>query len=777
MTTACKLRGRVLLVLCAVTTSALVWAKRIPVPLNDYTRLGQAFTAAYTFEALSVTVPSWLDAEGGLTLTLWDSPRKEARVASQVFTGIHDNAPVRLLLQKPLPPGTYYWEVDARTGKTRVGLYADVLGKETGDCIYLDGVADRKKRFLFSLTSTPFRYADVPAMLAALNSTESAAEREDACRQLAVQGTPDCVRALALLLGDEAMAHMARYALEPMPYPAVDSAFRRAAQTLRGPKLIGVINSIGVRRDREAVGLLAARLPDADADVARAAAVALGRIGAVPAADALTKARTTVAQNALPAVQEGLLTCAQRLIESGDRTRAAAICDRLLEDEVSPAVRNAASRGSLVARGVGGVPMLTTQLGSDDPASAAAAFWVVQHDLPGPDVTRALAETLPGLPSEARALLVRALGSRGDPAALPVFADLLEGTDAAVRKAVVQSLPRLGSAAVAPLLARAVRDPDPGVARSAETALGRLLGREADAEVVRLLTDERKDHRLAAIRLAGKRLMEEARPALLAAARDADQDVRLAALKVLRDVAAPDDVPVLIKNLTSATDGAIAEAAEKALEAACGRSSDPAGCAEALRALLPEAKPALRVMLLRLLAGIGDKWSRQEVFRATEDADAHVRTAAYRLLGAWTAPEAASDLLRLATTSTDPAGRLLCLRACVRLAGTKGRPVGERLALCRQAAELIERGEEKKLLLGALGGMPDPGALALAGTFLDDPAVPEECGTAVLAIAESLAGTPHAGKAVPVLRQLAGRFPGADVGRKAQALIARIEGQ
>ncbi len=58
---------------------------------------------------------------------------------------------------------------------------------------------------------------------------------------------------LAALLGDEKLAHMARYGLEPIPDPAVDDALRDALGKLKGRPLVGVIGSIGVRRDTKAV--------------------------------------------------------------------------------------------------------------------------------------------------------------------------------------------------------------------------------------------------------------------------------------------------------------------------------------------------------------------------------------------------------------------------------------------------------------------------------------------------------------------------------------------
>ena len=118
---------------------------------------------------------------------------------------------------------------------------------------------------------------------------------------------------LATLLADEKLAHMARYALEPIPDPAVDEALRAAVSTLKGRPLVGAICSIGVRRDGKALPLLARLLRDADAEVAQAAARALGRLGTAKAAKALQDALAgATAANQL-ALCEGLFRCAAAL--------------------------------------------------------------------------------------------------------------------------------------------------------------------------------------------------------------------------------------------------------------------------------------------------------------------------------------------------------------------------------------------------------------------------------------------------------------------------------
>ena len=115
--------------------------------------------------------------------------------------------------------------------------------------------------------------------LGVIQSESPPADKAIACKQLAVCGGPEAVPALAPLLADQELASWARIALEAIPGKAADEALRNAARKLQGRLLVGVINSIAVRRDARAVDVLEAKLKDADPEVASAAAVALGRIG------------------------------------------------------------------------------------------------------------------------------------------------------------------------------------------------------------------------------------------------------------------------------------------------------------------------------------------------------------------------------------------------------------------------------------------------------------------------------------------------------------------
>ena len=187
-------------------------------------------------------------------------------------------------------------------------------------------------------------------LIAVLNSGATLHDKAAACLELSRVGSKDSVAPLAALLGDEKLAHMARYALEPIPDPAVDAALRDAMGRLKGRPLVGVVGSIGVRRDAQAVEPLSRLLRDPDPDVAQAAARALGSIGGPAAVAALEGALDEASAANQRAFCEGLLRCAEALSARGQRDPALAIYERLNQPKLPQPVRDGAARKARMLR-------------------------------------------------------------------------------------------------------------------------------------------------------------------------------------------------------------------------------------------------------------------------------------------------------------------------------------------------------------------------------------------------------------------------------------------
>ena len=119
----------------------------------------------------------------------------------------------------------------------------------------------------------------VKQLIAVLKSDASQKEKADACRELARIGTKDAVPRWPRCCRTRSSPTWPATAWRRSPTPSVDKALRDAAAKLQGRPLVGVIGSIGVRRDAKAVKLLAKLLHDPDHEVAQAAARSLGSIG------------------------------------------------------------------------------------------------------------------------------------------------------------------------------------------------------------------------------------------------------------------------------------------------------------------------------------------------------------------------------------------------------------------------------------------------------------------------------------------------------------------
>ena len=105
-------------------------------------------------------------------------------------------------------------------------------------------------------------------LAAVLSSGASRAAKDFVGRKLAIIGTAESVPALAALLPDKDLSHMARYALERIPAPEAGKALRDALAKTSGAEKAGVIGSLGARRDAESVADLAALVGDSDAAIA-----------------------------------------------------------------------------------------------------------------------------------------------------------------------------------------------------------------------------------------------------------------------------------------------------------------------------------------------------------------------------------------------------------------------------------------------------------------------------------------------------------------------------
>ncbi len=596
---------------------------------------------------------------------------------------------------------------------------------------------------LLALTGPAHAQDNLPPeseLLAILQAPD--ASRHDkgvACRQLAVVGSPASVPVLIRLLDDPQLAHLARYGLEPMPYPEVNAALLESLDRLQGRHLVGVLNTLGVRRAEDAVPALSKLLASPDPEVADAAAAALGQIANVEAARGLQDALLLANNAQRNYLADAGLTCAQRLLREDRLSAARNLFDTIRQSDTSSAIHLAATRGAILARANRGRRLLLDQLRSLDPPQFQLGLRVVR-ELDGANVTRALARLLPNLLPDRQALLAIALGDRGDPLALPALETAAESGPVEVRVAALAALAQMPTDAMVALFLETGLSPDPEVADAAQEALLLLPGANYDLLLAAQLVAAEQPARLFIIDTLAQRRATIAEQSLLELAEHNDPATRRAALRALGNVATPAGWPQLVACLVRTASPEELAAVENALESACARFDNRPACAPALAAAFPTAPDAAQVILIHRLGQAGGDQALEFVRQQTVPGTSYaIRDAAIRTLTEWPEPAALPDLLAFIEEPDPdyPIYRTLAFRGYVRLVRDADLPTAERVQRLEQAMALARSTDEQRLVLGALTVAPAPATLQLAVDALATPGLEAEAAAAILQLAQS----------------------------------------
>lgn len=184
-----------------------------------------------------------------------------------------------------------------------------------------------------------------PRLVTALKQGGSAVAREYICAKLTFIASEVSVSALATQLNNAEFATAARNALEAIPGAQATKALRESLSKVAGLQKVGVINSLGARRDADSVRALTGLLKHADAGIAGAAAAALGDIATRNAAKALRAFHPNAAEALRLKVADAILTCAEHLLADGKRADAGKLYQLLTTAAQPKHVQHAAARG------------------------------------------------------------------------------------------------------------------------------------------------------------------------------------------------------------------------------------------------------------------------------------------------------------------------------------------------------------------------------------------------------------------------------------------------
>lgn len=590
--------------------------------------------------------------------------------------------------------------------------------------------------------TSPGLHKDLEHGLVQLLGADSTFEaRRFACKQLGIIGSKTALPAIARLLQTDDTAGIACLALTSYPRGQADTMLRAALPAARGSARIQIINTLGDRQDSKAVKLLAPSASDADLSVAGAAIAALGKIAGPAAWKAILTLPKAADPSLQPIVTEATLRYAEAQAAVGHTKAATALYQTLLSPSQPDYVRRASFDALIRLDRVQALARILEVLHGSDSVLKPIAIADVRGLPPG-GASEVFSAELPNLSPQEQVWMIDSLAARGDAAASSAIGRSLASPDAGVRRAAISALGRMGNAwCVAPFTRTLDRSKDPEERRAIESALVSLPGGpQTDRAIVAALKDSSGSTRANLLTALARREGPAANPLLLAEASQADPTVAKAALRALAKTATGRDLAPLLERLTGTHDAGIRAEAENAAAQAVPRIDNPGRRSELVCQALGWAQSIeSRVALLGLLPACGDAAALNALKGAASDPDSRVREAAVRALADWPDVAAWEVLVGIYRQPGTEVLRGLALRGLVRLAGEENaHPSATLLEHYRLLLAGVHSDVDQRLILGALGGAPLPGALELALPLLADSRVRPEAEVAVRRIAEAI---------------------------------------
>ena len=590
------------------------------------------------------------------------------------------------------------------------------------------------------------------------------------CRMLRRTGSAACVPALARLLPDPELSHMARFALQHQAGPEATAALCDSLATLTGTLRIGVITSLGARRDAKAVPALAKLMANRDAATAQAATAALGRL-ACPAAAETLAARAPARPNRQWA--DAYLLCADGLLADGQDAAAAGIYRKLFATGNPKMVRIAALRGIVLAEKDKAAGILLTLMKSKDvDLRRAASKFVIE--MPGEAATRAFADRVASLSTDQQIQLLDALTARADPAAAPAVTKLLGSADEGVRVAAIRALGVVGDASSVPPLARAAAAGG-AVGGAAVASLNRLRGEGVGDAMGKLLDSPDRALRAGIVGVLATRADRTMAPVMLKAARDEDSAVRQAAIRGLASAAGEKELPGIVALLLASTSDGERAGLQRALAFGALRVDDAEARAAPIVAGLARASAEAKVCLVSVLGRLGGTDALTAVRAQLAATNADVLTEAVRALAAWPDAAPAADLLGLIKTTTSPVHKVLAFRGYLRIANMPDvRPAAATAKMYQQALALATSVAEKKSVLSGLANARSVDALELVEPLMANAALRAEAELAYVQIADNARhAAPEEARAA--LKKTIAATKNDGLRKKAQAIINEMD--
>jgi HEAT repeat protein len=582
-------------------------------------------------------------------------------------------------------------------------------------------------------------------------------------RQIILIGGSESVAPLTALLADPDphIREYAREALERNPAPEAGAVLRDALSKGGDTRWqIGLINSLGARRDAKAVSAIVAKTSCPDT-----CSVALTALGNIATPDAIA-----ALQKALPAPRAGqaLIATAGRFAKEKQTSKAAAIYSNLYTANVSPGFSAAALSGLAATDPGQAKKALSAGLSSDNVRFQTAAvnsmFCVYGSKA-------AIAELHPQVLTAKPAVklaFLRHLGASDENEALALAGD----PDPEVQAGVVETLGRIGSAASVPVLLKLSGD-SAREGTPVSSALSVINGPGADDALRQAAAKGDPKSRALAISVLSLRGNTSAASELVAYAAEPNPTISRTACIALKTVGTDAQLmPMLELVMTGKV-----PSASTAVRGIASRSNARQEAVPKILALAKDTNGKDLAGVLDALSLVAGPEALQSVIGYTHSSDPQVVEAAVRALGNWPEIDAVEPLLKVGVDPAIPEPlRIVALRSTegiIRAATDNVNPKVQ-VAEAQNLFKTATRDEEKEIAISVIASIRNPAAADALIPIIADEHLKKAACLACLNLADLFLTKPDFGPATKLALAVQKANAEQDLTTRAQSIIAKI---
>jgi HEAT repeat protein len=577
------------------------------------------------------------------------------------------------------------------------------------------------------------------SLLEFLNTDITLEAKEVACKALSIIGTEKCIPKLAPMLLDPNTNDMARFALERIQHKSALDAIRDALIKTKGRSKIGIINSIGFRKDKNAVTLLAAEVNNPDTSITSSAIWALGQIADSNSVQILEKVLNS---NASMKIQtyNALLACAENYRLQKNNEQALNIYMQLWQQNEFPFLRAAAIKGIFAIKGKESQDLILAAINDQQKDVQTAAFELVRSY---PDVEFIKETEARDISAENQVKLISALADRNDKIFFPYILQSLDSSDNYVRIAALRAMITLADSSVIPKVTKIAAYSQGKEQILARKVLCRITDSNADNIILQgILTATDPNIKIEFIAAVGERNIstKEAIDIIFNAAGDNNKKVKFQAVDTLGKLINSDDLPKLAEIYIKTAAADEQKAVEKAIISAIQRLPDNRKNAQALIQIYDSQQNIqTKSKMLMLLAKTKSENALDKIRQSVKDNNIEIQKASIAAFSSWHNLEPISDLKQIIKNSDNQACKILALRGLIQLIDTDKNISPEKaVQLYMEAFSMAEQTNEKKMILSGLAKIKSALALQETAKFLDDKELNKEVQSAAIEISKNI---------------------------------------